>query len=47
MALRANAFEEDKQKAFDAGMDGFLTKPVDIEKLLGTLAEILAHCEHR
>ena len=47
LAMTANAFEEDKQKAFDAGMDGFLAKPVDVEKLLGTLAEILAHCERR
>ena len=33
IALSANAFEEDRKKAFDAGMDGHIAKPIDIEKL--------------
>ncbi len=41
IAMTANAFEEDKQLAFAAGMDGFLTKPIEIEKLKATLAEFL------
>ena len=28
VAMTANAFEEDKRKCLDAGMDGFLTKPL-------------------
>ena len=33
IAMTANAFEEDRKKAFDAGMDGHIAKPIDIEKL--------------
>ena len=33
VAMTANAFEEDRKKAFDAGMDGHIAKPIDIEKL--------------
>lgn len=41
LAMTANALEEDKQKAFMAGMDGHLTKPVEVEKLIMTLREKL------
>lgn len=37
-AMTANAFAEDKQNAFDAGMDGHLAKPIDVPKLLATLS---------
>ena len=33
VAMTANAFEEDRKKAFDAGMDRHIAKPIDIEKL--------------
>ena len=33
IAMTANAFEEDRKKAFDAGMNGHVAKPIDIEKL--------------
>lgn len=36
-ALTANASKEDEEKAKDAGMDAFLTKPVDLKKLYGAL----------
>ncbi|MDE6421187.1 MAG: response regulator, partial [Lachnospiraceae bacterium] len=42
VAMTANAFEEDRQKAFDAGMNGHVPKPIDIPKLLETLETILA-----
>ena len=42
VAMTANAFEEDRQRAFDAGMDGHVPKPIDIPKLLETLETILA-----
>ncbi|MBQ7586101.1 MAG: amino acid permease [Desulfovibrionaceae bacterium] len=40
LAMTANAFDEDKKAALDAGMNGHLTKPIDIEKLLAALQEI-------
>ena len=41
VAMTANAFEEDRQKAMDAGMSGHLAKPIDIDRLFETLREIL------
>ena len=40
VAMTANAFEEDKQRAYGVGMDAHLTKPIDtkaLEKVLVTL----------
>ena len=42
IAMTANAFEEDKQNALAAGMNGHLAKPVDIGKLRSALVEFLA-----
>jgi len=33
-AMTANAFEEDRQKALDAGLNGHIVKPIDIENLM-------------
>ena len=41
LAMTANAFEEDKKKAFDAGMDGHLAKPIDVEALMEELKKHL------
>ena len=41
LAMTANAFDEDKKKALECGMDGFLTKPIVIEELIGTLQKNL------
>ena len=41
LAMTANAFEEDKKAAKEAGMNGHLSKPIDIPKLLETLKDIL------
>lgn len=39
--LTAHAMEEDKDKGYEAGCDDFLTKPVDEELLLETLAKYI------
>ena len=41
VAMTANAFVEDREKAFAAGMDDFMTKPVDVKKMLALLAKLL------
>ncbi len=41
LAMTADAFEEDRQKALRCGMDGHLAKPIEIEKLFEALASIL------
>ncbi len=40
-AMTANAFEEDKQEAMKAGMNGHLAKPIDVKALFSTLDKIL------
>ena len=37
LAMTANAFDEDRKKARECGMDGFLSKPIVIEELIGAL----------
>ena len=41
IALTANAFDSDRQLAFDAGCDDFLSKPVSSELCLKTIRKFL------
>lgn len=41
IGLSANAFSEDAENAKKHGMNGYLSKPVDIEKLSGTIQQYL------
>lgn len=41
IAMTANAFEEDKQKAFAAGMNAHIAKPIEVDSLLSTIAKVL------
>ena len=45
VALTAHAMEADRDKARDAGCDGFATKPIDMPRLLATM-EALMKSEH-
>jgi signal transduction histidine kinase/CheY-like chemotaxis protein len=42
VAVSANAFEEDKQKSFDAGMNAHISKPIEAQTLIDTLASLLS-----
>lgn len=42
IAMTANAFEEDKQKAIDCGMNGYIAKPIDIKKMLDLLEKVIS-----
>ena len=37
VAMTANAFDEDRKKSLECGMNGFLSKPIVIEELIFTL----------
>ena len=41
VAMTANAFEEDKRDAIAAGMNGHIAKPIQVDKLLSILTEIV------
>lgn len=41
IAMTANAFDEDKENAFNAGMNDHIAKPIDVGTLLSTLAKYL------
>lgn len=41
IAMTANAFEEDKQEAMRCGMNGHISKPIDVKKLFWALDQIL------
>lgn len=41
VAMTANAFEEDKQEALRSGMDGHIAKPIEIDKLMEMLDQVL------
>ncbi len=42
VAMTANAFEEDKRKAYESGMNGHIIKPISIEEIAKVLDEVFA-----
>lgn len=41
IAMTANAFAEDRKRTFDAGMNGHIAKPINIEKLGAVILSVL------
>ena len=46
IAMTANAFAEDRKRAFDAGMNGHIAKPIDMEKLRAVILSVLKKQEN-
>ena len=42
IAMTANAFDEDRRTALEAGMNGHIAKPIDVPKLMELLQKQLA-----
>ena len=41
IAMTANAFEEDRKHALDAGMDGFIMKPFRVDEMMKVIGEVM------
>ncbi len=41
VAMTANAFEEDRRTALESGMNAHVSKPIDVQKLMGVLHSLL------
>ena len=46
IAMTANAFEEDKRDAIAAGMNGHIAKPIQVDRLLSILSEVIRQQEN-
>lgn len=47
VAMTANAFEEDRRKAFEAGMNAHIAKPINVDAMFDTIREILSESADR
>jgi CheY-like chemotaxis protein len=45
LAMTANTMEEDRRRALQAGMDGYLAKPIDVDELVGALRRVTGRDE--
>lgn len=41
IAMTANAFDEDRKRAFESGMNGHIPKPIDLDILFSTLKQVI------
>ena len=41
IAMTANAFDEDRQKSFESGMNGHISKPIDMDTIAAMLEKVL------
>ena len=43
LSMTAKAFDEDRKAAAACGMDGFLSKPIDLAEVVQTLQNVFGH----
>ena len=43
IAMTANAFEEDRKRSMEAGMNGHVAKPLDMQEILKTIIDCIQH----
>ncbi|MGN0617586.1 MAG: response regulator, partial [Ruminiclostridium sp.] len=43
VAMTANAFDEDRKAAAKSGMNGFISKPINMEEVIGVLHDVLGN----
>jgi signal transduction histidine kinase/ligand-binding sensor domain-containing protein/CheY-like chemotaxis protein len=46
IAVTAHAMKGDKERCFDAGMDGYITKPIQVPELLAAIEQVMSLCDH-
>ncbi|MEJ5225413.1 MAG: response regulator, partial [Anaerolineales bacterium] len=42
LAVTARALPEDRRRAYEAGVDDYITKPIDVDAFFATVASLLA-----
>ena len=45
--MTANAFKEDEEAAREAGMQAHIAKPLDVDRMMRTLSEVLSSAKNR
>jgi CheY-like chemotaxis protein len=45
IAVTAHAMKGDKERCFEAGMDGYITKPIRVPELLAAIEQVMSLCD--
>lgn len=43
IAMTANAFDDDKKAAFQAGMNGHISKPIEFDSMMQMIRKFIGH----